>query len=280
MLTPSQIKEIIREENLRINKRWGQNFLIDKAKRDRLVSLCDIRKDDIILEIGPGMGALTESILPLCKRLIAVERDRGFAGILEKLFKENTDIEVVNTDILDYKLPFFRGKAKVIGNLPFYITTAVIFYLLDIRERLDSIFITVQKEVARRITSRPGSKDYGILSIGVQYHCDASGLCNIPKSCFFPAPLVDSVFLALSIREKPAVEVKDEKLFFDIVKAGFNKRRKRLLNALRSGAAVSFDKEILGEAFSIAGLSCDARPESLGLEEFACLSDALSSLQA
>lgn len=278
MFNPAQIRDIISENNLRINKRFGQNFLIDKRKRDRIISLCGIKSTDKVLEIGPGLGALTESILPKCAELRAVEKDRGLAAILKGLYKREKNLKVITADILKYAMPGLPGRVKVIGNLPYYITTPIIFHLLAMRERIGPAFITVQKELAQRILSRPGTGNYGILSLSVQYYCRALKLCAIPKGCFFPAPLVDSVFLQLQIRKEPLTNVKDEELLFKLIRAGFNQRRKTLFNALKKASLITLDKDVLREAFGVSGLHIKARPESLGIEDFASLSDALSSL--
>ena len=278
MYNPRQIKELINKNSLCVNKRFWQKFLIDKGKRDRMISLCDINSTDLVLEIGPGLGALTESILPRCSRLIAIEKDRGLVSILKDFYREDKRLEILNMDILKYPVPSLSGKIKVIGNLPYYITSPVIFHLLKNRDSIDSIFITVQKDVAERILSAPGSKNCGLLSLSVQYYCQPLKLCGISKGCFFPVPSVDSIFLSLTIRKKPLISVKDEKLFFMIMKAGFNRRRKTFFNALCKGSIISIDKRLLEEAFEISGLDSNVRAEDLSLEKFACLSEALSSL--
>lgn len=278
MYNPRQIKDLISTNNLYINKRFGQNFLIDKNKRDKMLSLCNIRNNDKVLEIGPGLGALTESILPQCARLIAIEKDRGLVNILKSFYKEDKKLELLNRDILKYAIPILPGKIKVIGNLPYYITSPIIFHLLKYRDGIDSIFITVQKDVAERILSIPGSKSYGLLSLGVLYYCQSVKLCDIPKGCFFPVPKVDSTFLSLLIRKKPLVDVSNEKLFFSIMKAGFNQRRKTFFSALSKGVMVSMDKGLLREAFEISGLEKNVRAEALALDAFARFSETLNSL--
>ncbi len=278
MYNPQNIKELISKHNLHINKRFGQNFLIDKGKRDKMISLCNIRSTDIVLEIGPGLGALTEAILPGSSSVIAIEKDRGIAGILRGIYAEDEKLEILNKDILKYPIPALSSKLKVIGNLPYYITSPIIFHLLRSRDSIDSIFITVQKDVAERILSIPGKKNYGLLSLGVQYYCQVSRLCALPKGCFFPVPSVDSIFLSLIIRKKPLIDVKDERLLFTIMKAGFNRRRKTLFNALSKGVIASIDRSLLEEAFVVTGLESNIRAEELSLERFAELSDALSSL--
>ena len=278
MFNSPQIKELIAKNNLCINKRFGQNFLIDQGKRDKMISLCNLKGGDRVLEIGPGLGALTESILSKCASLIAVEKDRGLADILKSLYADNKKLEIVSRDILKYAIPALPDRVKVIGNLPYYITSPIIFYLLENRDRLDSIFITVQKDVAKRILSGPGNKDYGLLSLGVQYYCQPLKLCTLPKGCFFPVPKVDSMFISLEIRKVPLVSVTDERLFFMVMKAGFNQRRKTFFNALAKGVIASINKGLLEEAFVISGLDKNIRAEDLSLDKFAQFSNALSSL--
>ena len=278
MYTPSQIKSIIEENHLAIRKDLGQNFLIDKKVRDRIIDVCDIREDDTVREIGPGLGALTESILPLCKDLTVVEKDKGLAEILREILPKTGTLSICNKDILRYKIPAIaEGRSyNVIGNLPYYITSAIIFYLIDSRRQIDNAFLTVQREVAQRIVSGPGNKSYGVLSCSVQYHCDASIKMKIPRGAFFPVPEVDSCLLQLRMRERPLVAVDDEERFFKIIKAAFNQRRKTILNALSNSPIIEFEKRQLLKAFEKAGLDPKIRAEMLGLQEFALLAAFLT----
>jgi len=278
VLTSRQIKEIISNNSLCINKRLGQNFLIDKHMRDRIIDLCNISKDDAVIEIGPGLGALTESIQPLAGRFIAIEKDRGLASILNE-----KDFSILNKDILKFDLDSFikdcNRKIKIIGNLPYYITSPIIFYLLEYRNHIESIFITIQREVAKRIVAGPGDKDYGILSLSLQYHSYPEILLSIPKNAFFPRPDVDSVFMQLKIRNKPPVVVKNKDLLFGVIKSAFNQRRKILLNALSGNSALYISKDKLRQVFDKVGLDLNIRGEALSLEDFAKLTDCLYSLQ-
>jgi 16S rRNA (adenine1518-N6/adenine1519-N6)-dimethyltransferase len=276
LLNTVEIKKILKENGLAVNKAMGQNFLVSQSKRNRIIELCDIKGHEKVLEIGPGLGSLTELIQPLCEKLVVVEKDKGLSALLKDFFKGRNNIEIVNTDILKYLIPVFKGKFKIIGNLPYYITSPVIFHLIAQKDRISSIFITVQKEVAQRITARPGGKDYGVLSLSVSYHCMADMLCEIGKSAFFPQPAVDSSFIRLMIREKPPVKVKDEKYLFSVIKAGFNQRRKTLLNALSNSKTLCLDKNVLTDIFNRLGLDIRVRAEELSLDEFALLSDSLS----
>jgi len=272
--TPSQIKEIIKDSKLFINKKLGQNFLVDKNKRDQIIRLSDISREDIVLEVGPGLGALTESIQPQVKKFLAIEKDRGLASLLSK-----KNFNIVNEDILKYDLSNFlkrcREKIKVIGNLPYYITSPIIFCLIEHREKIESIFITVQKEVAERIIAGPGSKNYGILSLSIQYYSNPKILLSLPKSAFFPRPDVDSVFMSLEMLKKPKVDVKNEETFFKIIKASFGKRRKTLLNSLSTVKELGIKKEALKEALLSLGFDEKIRGEALSLNDFAKLTSYL-----
>jgi 16S rRNA (adenine1518-N6/adenine1519-N6)-dimethyltransferase len=276
LLNTAQIKNLLHEKNLCVKKRLGQNFLIDKNKRDNIIGLCAIKETDSVIEIGPGLGALTESIQPACKNLIVIEKDKGLCSILIETFQNNDNIDIINSDVLDYQIPKVKVKFKVIGNLPYYIASPIIFHMISQKHSIDSIFITVQKEVAQRIIARPGGKNYGLLSLGVEYQCCADILLDLPGRAFFPAPAVDSCFMRLSVRREPAVKVKNERHLFGIMKAGFNQRRKTLFNALRNSGFIDINSDQLEYAFSGLGISRNIRAEEMGLEEFAMLSDFLS----
>lgn len=279
MFSTRQIREIIRENNLSIHKYLGQNFLVDKRIRDRIVAVCGLKKEDVVLEIGPGLGALTESILALCKRLIAVEKDKGLSIFLISLLGGSKNLDIVNKDILRYDLtlPYKKQKKKirVIGNLPFYITSPIIFYLLKYKKYIDSAFITVQKEVAERIVATPGGKDYGLLSCSVQYHCQPEIVMRISKAAFFPRPEVDASLLKLHILKEPCVKVKNEQLFFNIIKAAFCYRRKTLLNAIAQSPTLRINKDKLKNTFDKLGFDSNLRGERLGLQKFALLTEEL-----
>jgi 16S rRNA (adenine1518-N6/adenine1519-N6)-dimethyltransferase len=273
MLNARQVKDILRENNLSINKKLGQNFLINEQLRDRIIDFCNIKNDDIILEIGPGLGALTEKIAQICEKVVGIEKDKGLAEYLKDRF------EIIDQDILAYDFTKlskeYNKNIKVIGNLPYYITSPIIFYLLDNKEYIDSIYITVQKEVADRIVAIPGSKDYGILSCSIQYHTKPTVKIRIPKSSFFPQPDVDSAFLELKILKEPSVKVTDERLFFNIIRSAFNQRRKTLFNAISNSPLLRIDKYKIKDALAKSGLDTSIRGERLSLTDFAGLTDAL-----
>lgn len=280
MFSAYQIREIIKKNNLQIHKRLGQNFLIDRNVRDKIIAACAIKKEDLVLEIGPGLGALTESILPLSKRLIAIEKDKGLSFFLESNLADYGNLEIISEDILRYDIAALykrrNSKIKVIGNLPFYITSPIIFHLLQNKRYIDSIFIGVQKEVAERIAATPGNKDYGLLSCSVQYHCQPVIKARISKGCFFPRPKVEASLVKMSIPEETAVKVKDEQLFFKVIRSAFNLRRKTLFNALIQSPILKIDKELAKRSFESLGLDLKIRGEALSLEEFARLSDSLT----
>ncbi len=273
MYMPSQIKALFKKEDIRIKKRLGQNFLVDKKYLKQIIDSCNITKADSVLEIGSGMGALTEPLSLICKRLIAVELDKGLCAILKRRFVNDRNVEVVCADILKYSLQLkaYSLQLKIIGNLPYYITSPVITYLIDNRKYIESAFITIQKEVAERLVARPGKKTYGSLSCFVQFYCKPKILLHIPKRAFYPQPAVESTLVELKFLKKPPVEVRDETLFFKIVKAAFNKRRKTILNALSSSNQLKLDKEKIAKVLSNSAIDPSRRGETLSLEELASL---------
>ena len=270
MLTKTRLKQVLKKYNIRLKKRLGQNFLIDKNIKDKIIEKADIKKTDTVLEIGSGLGALTEDLAQRAERLVAVERDEALCRILNEIMGPHKNAMVVEADILEFDLGRFRSL-KVIGNLPYYITSPVIQHLLEFRDSIDSILITVQKEVAQRLVASPGTKDYGSLTLYVQYYTEPKIEMMIKKYAFFPQPEVDSSLVKLKIREHPAVSVKNEELLFKVIRASFGQRRKTLANAL---------KTICHETKSILN-SVDIDPkrrgETLSLKEFAKLAKAFDN---
>ncbi|MFH1287069.1 MAG: 16S rRNA (adenine(1518)-N(6)/adenine(1519)-N(6))-dimethyltransferase RsmA, partial [bacterium] len=243
---------------------------------------------DDVLEVGPGLGALTEVIVPEIKSFIAIEKDNGFASFLKEKFEIYNNFSIVNEDILNFNVSNYvggasgseqvllrQGNLKIIGNLPYYITSPIIFHLLSFKQYIDSIYITVQKEVAERITAKPGTKDYGLLSCSVQYHTAVSLEFKLTKGSFYPIPNVDSAFVKLDVLKEPSVKVKDEELLFKIIRAAFQFRRKKLLNALLQSGSIPVSKEGLEAVFEKLSLDKNVRGEVLNLAQFALLADSL-----
>ncbi|MDD5565464.1 MAG: 16S rRNA (adenine(1518)-N(6)/adenine(1519)-N(6))-dimethyltransferase RsmA [Candidatus Omnitrophica bacterium] len=253
-------------------KRLGQHFLISPHFKQKIAQSCDIGKGDTVLEIGPGRGELTVILAEMCASLVAVEFDRELAALLKDKFKDKPSVEIIAGDILRFDpAGYFKnhsGKIKVIGNIPYQITSPIIQHLITQRNCIESIGITIQKELGERLTATPGSKTYGAFSCFVQYYTEAKLLFVIKRGCFYPAPKVDSCFVRLKIRTEPAVKVNDEALFFRIIRAAFNKRRKTLRNSLQEVVGA----EIIEKFFGLRHIDRNTRPESLSLEEFAYLS--------
>jgi len=259
---------------LKPKKSLGQNFLTDKNIQTKIINACGLTPEDTVLEIGSGRGEITKLIAPRVKHLAALEIDSSLCRQLEDSLKEYKNTEIINIDILkfDFKKYFKSAKIKklkIIGNIPYYISTPIIEELLKHRGKIETVFITVQKEFADRIAAGPGSKTFGSLSCFIQYYAEPKILFLIKKNSFFPPPKIDSCLLRLKVRNKPIIKVRDEKLFFDIIRAAFNKRRKTLRNSLRD----KFPPEKLALFFSKFSINPNIRPEDLGLEDFANLSN-------
>lgn len=258
-------------------KSLGQNFLIDKNIRNKIISACDFKPADIVLEIGSGKGELTGMAAKTCSKVFALELDSGLCGILKNSLKEYDNVTIINKDILKFDISgnFNKeaGKIKILGNIPYYISSPIIEHLLKFKDIIDSIFITVQKEFAARVVASAGSKDYGSFSCFTQYYTIPKRLFFIKKTSFFPSPSVDSCFLRLDIRRRPAVETDDEGLLFKVIRAAFNKRRKTLRNSLSEIVT----KENLGLFFSSYKLNPNIRPEEMCLQDFANLTKILKN---
>ena len=274
------IKYIRKKYGFHNTKSLGQNFLADKGVIDSIIEASDIGPEDLVIEIGPGLGVLTQREAQLAKKVYAIELDRDLIPILKDVLGIYDNVEIIHGDILKTDVrALIEGsgceRARIIGNLPYYITTPIIMDLLENRVGAESITIMLQKEVAERITASPGSRIYGALSVAVQYYAEVVTVAQASKEMFVPPPKVDSTVLRLDIRKEPAVKVEDESLFFKVVKAGFGQRRKTLLNAL-TGAG--FDKERIKECLEKTGIENTRRAETLSLEEFALISDGLGEL--
>ena len=265
-----QIRTLLAQHGLRPKKRLGQNFLIDRNVLDRIIDATGAGPGVNVLEIGPGLGVVTRELAEKGARVVCVEADHELEPVLRDVLAE-TSVEIVIKDFLKLDLQEFW---VVVGNLPYYITSPIIAKLIEAKENVSSIVMMVQREVAQRLQAPPGSDDFGALSVFVQYHCDIHSVMRVSKNVFFPIPDVDSEVVKLTVLEKPRVSVRDEKLFFKIVRASFGKRRKTLLNALSSSEDLGWDKDQAREALEKAGIDAGLRGETLSLEEFARISDA------
>ena len=277
---PQNTIEVLQKYQFRFQKKFGQNFLIDTHVLDKIVESAGITKDDCVLEIGPGIGTMTQYLAESARKVIAVEIDSNLIPILEDTLSEYDNVQVLNEDILKVDIEALAKEQnegrpmKVVANLPYYITTPIIMGLLEGEAKVDSITIMVQKEVADRMQMTPGSKEYGALSLAVQYYAKPEIVANVPPNCFMPRPNVGSAVIRLSLYEKPPVEVQDSKYMFQLIRASFNQRRKTLVNGLQNGGLGLTKDEILA-ALSEMGLSEMVRGETLSLEQFALLSDIL-----
>lgn len=284
LASPETIKTIIKKHNFHFSKKLGQNFLKEQGIVDQIVAGASLDSQDLVVEVGPGIGSLTAALANTEAFVLGVELDRNLLPMLAETLRDFNNVSIVHGDILKVdinELLASQGKDltgtkyKVVANLPYCITTPVIFHLLEHRANLELMVVMVQKEVAQRIVAKPGGKDYGALSVAVQYYAKAELLFTVPKTAFIPEPEVESAVLRLTIRDKPAVEVLNEKLFFQVVRGAFGQRRKTLLNALVN-ASLGQDKVAMEAVLAEAQIDPSRRGETLSLEEFAKISDLLS----
>ena len=281
---PKRTIEILNKYHIVFQKKFGQNFLIDTHVLDKIIAAAGITKDDMVLEIGPGIGTMTQYLCENAGKVIAVEIDRTLVPILENdTLSEYDNFRILNEDVLKLDLKKLIDEEnggrpiKVAANLPYYITTPIVMKLLEERLPIDNITVMVQKEVAERMQAGPGSKDYGALSLAVQYYADAYIAANVPPNCFMPRPNVGSAVLRLTLHKEPPVKVNDERLMFALIRASFNQRRKTLQNGINNSPELDFSKEAVSAALKEMGLSETVRGESLTLEQFAELSDLLGA---
>ena len=282
---PQNTIEILQKYQFNFQKKFGQNFLIDTHVLEKIIRAANITKDDMVLEIGPGIGTMTQYLAEAAGKVIAVEIDRNLIPILEDTLSAYDNVRVINDDVLKVDLKKLAdeengGKpVKVVANLPYYITTPIIMGLFENGVPVESITVMVQKEVADRMQTGPGNKDYGALSLAVQYYADPYIVANVPPNCFMPRPKVGSAVIRLTRHEKPPVEVEDEKLMFDIIRASFNQRRKTLVNGLNNSDKISLPKEVITQAVEQLGRGAGVRGEALSLEEFAKLTNYIKQQQ-
>ena len=273
--------EIIQKYDFVFQKRFGQNFLVDTHVLEKIIQAAGLTKEDLVLEIGPGIGTMTQYLAENAGRVVAVEIDSNLIPILKETLKDYDNVTVINEDILKVDVAALAEQynggrpIKVVANLPYYITTPIIMGLFESQVPIDNITVMVQKEVAERMQAGPGTKNYGALSLAVQYYAEPYIVANVPPNCFIPRPSVGSAVIRLTRHGKKPVEVKDEKLMFALIRASFNQRRKTLQNSLNNSSELSFSKEEIGEAIEKMGLSPSVRGEALTLEQFAKLADVL-----
>ena len=279
---PQKTIEVVQKYNFTFQKKFGQNFLIDPHVLDKIIAAAEITKDDFVLEIGPGIGTLTQYLAEAAREVVAVEIDSSLIPILEDTLSSYDNVSVINEDVLKVDLKKLAeerngGKPiKVVANLPYYITTPIIMGLFESHVPLKSLTVMVQKEVALRMQAGPGTKDYGALSLAVQYYADPYLAANVPPNCFMPRPNVGSAVIRLTRFEETPVKVTDEALLFRLIRASFNQRRKTLQNGLVNSPELHFSKEQVAAAIETLGVSPSVRGEALTLEQFAALCNALS----
>ncbi|MBQ4426116.1 MAG: 16S rRNA (adenine(1518)-N(6)/adenine(1519)-N(6))-dimethyltransferase RsmA [Lachnospiraceae bacterium] len=278
---PAAVKELIRRFDFTVRKGYGQNFLIDPSVPEAITRIAALTKDDYVLEIGPGIGTMTQYLSEAAAHVTAVEIDRHLEPILSETLRGADNVEIIWNDILKVDLSALpagpTGRLKVVANLPYYITTPILMALLKEGECFESITVMVQEEVAERIVSGPGSKEYGAISLGVLYYAEPALCLRVPAGAFLPQPKVASAVLHLKKREEPAVECRDPDYMFTLIRAAFMQRRKTLVNGL-SASAAGVGKGQTAAALAAMGLSPMARGETLTLEQFAALSDLLKQV--
>ena len=282
---PQETIAVLNRYKFAFQKKFGQNFLIDTHVLERIIDEAGITPDDFVLEIGPGIGTMTQYLACAAREVVAVEIDKVLIPILEgDTLKAFDNVTVINEDILKVDINKLVEEKnggrpiKVVANLPYYITTPIIMGLFESHVPIESITIMVQKVVADRMKTGPGSKEYGALSLAVQYYANPEIVANVPPNCFMPRPNVGSAVIRLTRHETPVVDVKDEKLMFRIIRASFNQRRKTLVNGLKNSGEINFSKEQIEAAITIIGKPLTIRGEALTLAEFAALSNAFSDM--
>lgn len=284
LINPQKTIEVLQKYNFHFQKKYGQNFLIDMHVLDKIIAAAKITKDDCVLEIGPGIGTMTQYLAQYSKKVIAVEIDNNLIPILHETLNDYDNIELINndilkTDIVELAKKYNDGKPlKIIANLPYYITTPIIMGLFEKHVPLESLTVMVQKEVADRMKTGPGTKDYGALSLAVQYYAQPYLVANVPPNCFMPRPNVASAVIRLTKHSETPVSTCDEKLMFSIIRAAFNQRRKTLVNAINNSSGLPFSKTQISAALKSCGFNDNIRGEMLSLNDYAALTDNLIKL--
>ena len=278
---PQKTIEVIKKWNFAFNKRFGQNFLIDSHVLNKIIAGAEVSPEDVVLEIGPGIGTMTQYLAEAAGKVIAVEVDKNLLPILEETLAPYDNVQVIHADVLSLDLNQLveeqaGGKPiKVVANLPYYITTPIIMGLFEQHVPLANMTVMVQKEVAARMKAGPGTKDYGALSLAVQYYAEPYIVANVPQNCFMPRPNVDSAVIRLTRFDHPPVEVRDETLMFKLIRASFNQRRKTLVNGLNNASDLQLSKAQILEVLGSLGLPETVRGEALTLEQFAAITNCV-----
>ena len=281
---PKETIRVIQKYQFGFQKKFGQNFLIDAHVLEKIIAAAGVGEQDCVLEIGPGIGTLTQYLAEKARQVVAVEIDQNLIPILEETLEDYPNVTVINGDILKMDIARLTREnnegrpIKVVANLPYYITTPIIMKLFEQEVPLDNMTVMVQKEVADRMQAGPGTKDYGALSLAVQYYAKPYIAANVPPNCFIPRPNVGSAVIRLTRHEKPPVQTRDPRLMFALIRAGFNQRRKTLKNSLDNWGGLSFTKEQIGQGIESLGMGPSVRGEALSLEQFAALADYFSGL--
>ncbi len=275
-------KQIIKKYEFNFKKNFGQNFLVDERVLDKIIAAADIGENDLVIEVGPGIGTLTQAMAKKAGKVISVEIDKTLVPILKELLEDYNNIEIINEDILKVDINELIAKhkgmnVKMVANLPYNITTPIIMNILEKHIPMDSLTVMIQKEVAYRMNAKPSTKDYGSLSLVAQYYCEPYLVANVPQNCFMPRPNVDSAVIKLNILDKPPVNVNNEEFMFEFIKAAFSQRRKTLVNCLSSNGTVKMTKEEIGNILNSLGYDERVRGESLSLEDYAKLTNAFET---
>lgn len=279
---PKNTIEILQKYNFNFQKKFGQNFLINTGVLEDIIDAAEVTDEDMVLEIGPGIGTMTQYLCENAGQVIAVEIDTNLIPILKDTLSAYDNVRIINDDILKVDInelarEYNNGRPiKVVANLPYYITTPIIMGLFESHVPIESITVMVQKEVADRMQAGPGTKDYGALSLAVQYYSKPQIVVNVPPSCFMPQPKVGSTVISLRRHQQPVVQVEDEKLMFKVIRASFNQRRKTLANGLNNYGGINLTKEQIQQSIEELGVPVNIRGEALSLEQFACLSNIIS----
>lgn len=278
---PQNTIEVLQKYHFNFQKKFGQNFLIDTHVLEKIIAAADVTKDDFVLEIGPGIGTMTQYLCEHARAVAAVEIDKNLIPILGDTLGAYDNVEIINQDILKVDIRKLAEEKnggrpiKVVANLPYYITTPIIMGLFESHVPIDSITVMVQKEVADRMQVGPGTKDYGALSLAVQYYAAPEIVAIVPPNCFMPRPKVGSAVIRLTRHKEPPVQVEDEKLMFRIIRASFNQRRKTLANGLKNSGELTLSKEVIKESITELGVPVTIRGEALSLAQFAELSNII-----